>query len=74
MSTHNTKSRSHSDVDRTFVAATMEVFENCETLDDLHGVGERLAADGIATRAEKRLLRTHYVKMRQYLTELEDDQ
>ena len=59
------------EVNRTFIAATIMVFEACDTREQLEAVGERLRNDKIATRAEKRILRDHYVKMRNYFDELD---
>lgn len=69
-----TSQPSPSPSDTLFVRAAKAVFEDCETMEDLERVREHMAADKIATREEKRVLRKHYATVRTYLEELKAEE
>ena len=63
---------SRSEINRVFVAAVKQMFEECKTLKDLERLGDHLKADRIATNEEKRLLREDYAMIRKFLTRAEE--
>jgi hypothetical protein len=61
-----------SEVDRVFVAAVKQIFDECMTLQDLDRIALHLKKDRIATNEEKRLLRADYALVRKFLTRDEE--